>query len=92
MFEIFLNKMVTNIFLLVYSWSLIQVMCGPQPYSSEFKAKKYKLDKHFISKVWNNFYNIHRTAQKSFSFCDKSKDADVFFPNFFGLGIYQTQS
>ena len=30
---------------------LLQVMCGTDPYKKEFKAKKYKLEKHFISKV-----------------------------------------
>ena len=27
-------------------------MCGPNTYNTEFKAKKYKLEKHFLSKVY----------------------------------------
>ena len=29
----------------------LKVLCGSDSYGKEFKAKKYKLDKHFLSKV-----------------------------------------
>ena len=30
---------------------LLQMLCGTEPFPTDFKAKKYKLDKHFLSKV-----------------------------------------
>ena len=29
-----------------------QMLCGTEPYPTDFKAKKYKLDKHSLSKVF----------------------------------------
>ena len=32
----------------------LKVMCGTESYGKDFKAKKYKLNNHFLSKVHNN--------------------------------------
>ncbi len=31
---------------------MFQMMCGTEPLPTDFKAKKYKLEKHFFMKVW----------------------------------------
>ena len=28
-----------------------QIMCGTEPFPTDFRAKKYKLEKHFLTKV-----------------------------------------
>jgi hypothetical protein len=30
---------------------LLQMLCGTEPYPTDIRAKKYKVDKHFLSKV-----------------------------------------
>ena len=31
--------------------SMFKVLCGTEPFPTDFRAKKYKLDKHWIEKV-----------------------------------------
>ena len=45
----FLQKI--NIYFWVVDYLLLQMLCGTEPFPTDFKAKKYKLDKHFLSKV-----------------------------------------
>jgi hypothetical protein len=32
-------------------WRYFQMMCGTEPFPTDFKAKKYKIEKHFFMKV-----------------------------------------
>ena len=34
-------------------YKMFQMMCGTEPFPTDFKAKKYKLEKHFFMKVKN---------------------------------------
>lgn len=35
--------------------SMFKVLCGTESFPTDFRAKKYKLDKHCIEKVWLTF-------------------------------------
>ena len=48
MFRVF---MMHKTFQIQISYSIFQVMCGTDNYSNEFRAKKYKQENHFLSKV-----------------------------------------
>ena len=44
----------------------MKVMCGTDNHSKDFKAKKYKLDKHFLSKVKVIFMKWKMSYQGSY--------------------------
>ena len=37
-----------------------QHMCGTEPFPTDFRAKKYKVDRHFLSKVNRNTKQLSR--------------------------------
>ena len=49
--NIFFSSKNKYIFLGGIDYLLLQMLCGTEPFPTDFKAKKYKLDKHFLSKV-----------------------------------------
>ena len=38
-------------FFFIVDIPLLQMLCGTEPYPTDIRAKKYKVDKHFLSKV-----------------------------------------
>ena len=66
-----------------------QMMCGTEPYPTDFRAKKYKLDKHSLTK--EDFKNIMKNLpvpvsdediEEMFEFADKNKDGKLSYKEF----------
>ena len=64
-------------------------MCGTEPFPSDFRAKKYKLDKHWIEK--KDFIHIMKNLpvevsdhdiDEMFAFADKNKDGKLSYKEF----------
>ena len=65
------------------------MMCGTDPYPKEFKAKKYKLEKHAIAKEEFTFIMknlpvpvLDTDIDEMFEFADKNKDGQLSFSEF----------
>ena len=67
----------------------LQLLCGTDPFPTDFRAKKYKLHKHFITK--EDFQQIMRSLplpvseadiEEMFSFADKNKDGKLSYKEF----------
>ena len=75
---------------IVWNFDLIvQLLCGTDPFPTDFRAKKYKLHKHFISK--EDFQQIMRSLplpvsemdiEEMFSFADRNKDGKLSYKEF----------
>ena len=68
---------------------MFQMMCGTEPYPSDFRAKKYKLDKHFLTR--EDFKHIMKNLpvpvadediDEMFEFADKNKDGKLSYKEF----------
>ena len=68
---------------------IFQMMCGTEPYPTDFRAKKYKLDKHFLTK--EDFKHImtnlpvpvaDEDIDEMFEFADKNKDGKLSYKEF----------
>ena len=69
-------------------WCL-QLFCGTDPFPTDFRAKKYKLNKHFITK--QDFQHIMRSLpvpvseldiEEMFNFSDKNRDGKLSYKEF----------
>ena len=67
----------------------LQLLCGTDPFPTDFRAKKYKLHKHFITK--EDFQQIMRSLplpvseadiEEMFSFADKDGDGQLSYEEF----------
>ena len=65
------------------------MLCGTEPYPTDFKAKKYKLEKHFLDR--EDFYHIMKNLpvqvadediEEMFQFADKDRDGRLSYPEF----------
>ena len=66
-----------------------QMLCGTEPYPLDFRAKKYKLDKHsmkkkdFIFMMTNLPTHVEDwEAEEMFDFADKNKDGELSYKEF----------
>merc|ERR1711892_1010269 len=69
--------------------NMFKLLCGTEPYPTDFKAKKYKLDKHSLSK--DDFRHIMKNLpvqvadediEEMFEFADKDKDGELSYSEF----------
>ena len=65
------------------------MMCGTEPYPKDFKAKKYKLDKHALSKEDFTFIMKNLPVpvpdldiDEMFEFADKNHDGKLSYAEF----------
>ena len=65
------------------------MLCGTEPYPLDFRAKKYKLDKHsmkkkdFIFMMTNLPTHVEDwEAEEMFDFADKNKDGELSYKDF----------
>ena len=65
------------------------MLCGTEPFPTDFKAKKYKLDKHHLNK--DDFVHIMKNLpvpvddddiEEMFQFADKDKDGKLSYKEF----------
>ena len=66
-----------------------QMLCGTEPYPLDFRAKKYKLDKHSMKKKDFVFMMTNLPthvedweAEEMFDFADKNKDGELSYKEF----------
>jgi len=66
-----------------------KLFCGTEPFPTDFRAKKYKLHKNFITKL--DFHHIMKSLpvpvtdeeiEEMFSFADKNKDGKLSYAEF----------
>ena len=66
-----------------------QMMCGTEPYPTDFRAKKYKLNKHYLTK--EDFKHVMKNLpvpvadediEEMFEFADKNKDGKLSYKEF----------
>ena len=64
-------------------------MCGTEPYPADFRAKKYKLNKHFLTK--DDFKHIMKNLpvpvadediEEMFEFADKNRNGRLSYKEF----------
>ena len=69
--------------------SLYQMMCGTDPYPKDYKAKKYKLEKHSLRK--EDFVHLMKSLpvhveeediEEMFAFADKNQDGHLSYSEF----------
>ena len=67
----------------------LQLFCGTEPFPTDFRAKKYKINKHFITKA--DFTKLMKSLpvpvsdediEQMFSFADKNKDNKLSYSEF----------
>ena len=70
-------------------YNIQQMLCGTEPYPLDFRAKKYKLDKHsmkkkdFIFMMTNLPTHVEDwEAEEMFDFADKNKDGELSYKEF----------
>ena len=44
-----------------FNQNMVKMLCGTDPFPTDFRAKKYKLDKHSITKVRTYFFDCWNT-------------------------------
>merc|ERR1712013_118289 len=73
----------------VFRQNMFKMLCGTEPFPSKFKAKKYKLHDHFITK--KNFFHImsnlpeevsEEDIELMFSYADKDGDDKISYQEF----------
>eukprot|EP00090_Calanus_glacialis_P025675 TRINITY_DN40234_c0_g1_i2.p1 TRINITY_DN40234_c0_g1~~TRINITY_DN40234_c0_g1_i2.p1 ORF type:complete len:195 (+),score=59.86 TRINITY_DN40234_c0_g1_i2:77-586(+) len=69
--------------------NMFKMLCGTEPHPTDFKAKKYKLDKHSLSKAdfWHIMKNLpvqvaDEDIEEMFEFADKDKDGQLSYQEF----------
>jgi len=69
--------------------SMFKMMCGTEPYPADFRAKKYKLNKHFLTK--DDFKHIMKNLpvpvadediEEMFEFADKNRNGRLSYKEF----------
>ena len=69
--------------------TLFKMMCGTEPYPTDFRAKKYKLNKHYLTK--EDFKHVMKNLpvpvadediEEMFEFADKNKDGKLSYKEF----------
>ena len=67
----------------------MKLFCGTEPFPTDFRAKKYKINKHFITK--EDFVKLMKSLpvpvsdediDEMFSFADKNKDGKLSYKEF----------
>ena len=67
----------------------MKLFCGTEPFPTDFRAKKYKINKHFITK--EDFEKLMKSLpvpvsdediEEMFSFADKNKDGKLSYKEF----------
>ena len=64
----FPNRFVVPIYMHICIEIFAQMLCGTEPHPKDFKAKKYKLDKHALSK--EDFVHIMKNLPVTFIVID----------------------
>ncbi|XP_023347863.1 calmodulin isoform X2 [Eurytemora carolleeae] len=69
--------------------NMFKMLCGTEPFPTDFKAKKYKLDKHFLSK--DDFRHMMRNLpvpveeediEEMFTYADRDNDGKLSYKEF----------
>ena len=85
-FKVFISNSQTDSYI---DSSFSQIICGTDPFPTDFRAKKYKLNKHFITK--SDFQHIMRSLpvpvsevdiEEMFNFSDKNRDGKLSYKEF----------
>ena len=67
----------------------MKLFCGTEPFPTDFRAKKYKINKHFITK--EDFVKLMKSLpvplsdegiEEMFNFADKNKDGKLSYKEF----------
>lgn len=73
----------------LFNQNMFKILCGTEPFPVKFKAKKYKLHDHFITKTafHHMMTNLPEKVseddiEEMFSFADKDKDGKISFNEF----------
>ena len=93
MFKVMDMMMMMMILLL----SMLQMLCGTEPHPKDIRAKKYRVDKHFLTK--EDFVHIMKNLpvpvddediEEMFEFADKNKDGKLSYKEFKVIHIMQS--